>query len=333
MGDQNYKCPLCGSILVRDHWVKITGQWEAEQKRAEDIKKQLEQFKKEKLLLEKKHQLDLKKAQKAAEIIGIQKGVKKEKSERERMSKLLQNQAKTIIESNKRIQELEKQLKEGKTPQTAGFDYEKEVAKMLSENFPEDEIKSTGKLGDNIQIVRHKDQEAGSILYECKKTSKYDNSFVLEAKRHQETAGCNYAVVVTHAVKSGKSKFFVDGEVIVIDPLGLLDLAFLLRSSIVEMHLLKLTKEEINEKSKEILRYMQTGVFKNRMVLAMQKSEDAYYLLIEEMRGHKKLWQQRYEIYSTIHANVQMVRLEIGKIITGNPKLLEDLKQLPQPSI
>src|SRR3989338_6772387 len=156
MGDQIYKCPLCGSILVRDHWVKITGQWEAEQKRAEDIKKKLEQFKKEKLLLEK------------------------------------------------------------------------EVAKMLSENFPDDEIKSTGKLGDNIQIVRHKDQEAGSILYECKKTSKYDNSFVLEAKRHQETAGCNYAVVVTHAVKSGKSRFFIDGEVIVIDPLGLLDLAFLL---------------------------------------------------------------------------------------------------------
>ncbi|OGD93647.1 hypothetical protein A2697_01520 [Candidatus Curtissbacteria bacterium RIFCSPHIGHO2_01_FULL_41_44] len=331
MGDQIYKCPLCGSILVRDHWVKITGQWEAEQKRAEDIKKKLEQFKKEKLLLEKKHQLDLKKAQKAAEIIGIQKGVKKEKSERERMSKLLQNQAKTMIESNKRILELEKQLKEGKTPQTAGFDYEKEVAKMLSENFPDDEIKSTGKLGDNIQIVRHKDQEAGSILYECKKTSKYDNSFVLEAKRHQETAGCNYAVVVTHAVKSGKSRFFIDGEVIVIDPLGLLDLAFLLRSSIIEMHLLKLTKEEMNEKSKEILRYMQTGVFKNRMSLAMQKSEDAYYLLIEEMRGHKKLWQQRYEIYSTIHTNVQMVRLEIGKIITGNPRLIEDVKQLPQP--
>ena len=333
MDDQVYKCPLCGSVLARDHWVKITGQWEAEQKHTEETRKKLEKFKKEKLLLEKKHQSDLRRAAKAAEVIGIEKGVKKEKGERERMAKMIAKQAKDQAAAQKKIQELEKQLKQGFTPQTAGFDYEKEVARMLSENFPDDEIKPTGKLGDNIQTVRHKGQEAGSILYECKKTSKYDNSFVLEAKRHQETAGCNYAVVVTHAIKSGKSKFFIDGEVIVIDPLGLLDLAFLLRSAIVEMHLLKLTKEEINEKSKEILRYMQTGIFKNRMALAMQKSEDAYYLLIEEMRGHKKLWQQRDEIYSTIHANVQMGRLEIGKIITGNPKLLEDLKQLPQPSI
>jgi len=333
INNQNFKCPLCGSSLVRDKWIKITGQWTVYEKEREENKKLLEKYKKETEEQERKHKLDLAKAAKLAETSGIEKGIKKEKGERERMSKMLQNQTKAIIDSNKKIQELEKQLKEGRTPQTAGFDYEKEVAKILSENFPEDEIKPTGKLGDNIQIVKQKEQIAGSILYECKKTSNYNNSFILEAKRHQDTSGCTYAVVVTHAQKEGKSRFFTDNGVVVIDPLGLLDLAFFLRSAIIEMHHLKLTKEEINEKSKEILRYMQTGAFKNHMTLAIQKSEDAYNLLIDEMRSHKNLWQQRYDIYSTIHANVQMVRLEIGKIITGNPKLVEDIKQLQPPFV
>lgn len=329
MDDQIYKCPLCGSQLARDNWVKITGHWNELEKEKLNNKKLLEQYKKDKLALEKKHLLEVKRIARQAELIGIDKGAKKEKAEREKMSKLIQNQAKAITYSNKKIQELEKQLKEGITPQSAGFDYEKEVAKILSENFPDDEIKSTGKLGDNIQSVKINDEIVGSILYECKKTSRYNSSFISEIKRHQETAGCTYAVVVTHAIKNGKSKFFIEDNVIVIDPLGLLDVVFLLRNTIIEMHHLKLTKEEINKKSKEILKYMQSGIFKNRMILAIEKSEEAYELLVEEIKDHKKHWEKRYLIYATIHVNIQTVRAEIGKIVTGDENLLTQVKQLP----
>ena len=326
-----YKCPLCESMLTREKWIKITGQWVEIEKEKANIRKLLEKSKIEKANLEKKHQIEARKMAKQAEEAGMLKGIKKEKNEREKMSKLIQIQTKAMIVSNKRIQELEKQLREGKTPQTAGFDYEKEVARMLTENFPEDEIKPTGKMGDNIHFVKSNNEIVGSILYECKKTSTYNNSFVVEIKRHQETAGCTYAVVVTHAIKKGKSRFFIEDNVVVIDPLGLLDVAFLLRNTIIEMHHLKLTKDQINEKSKEILKYMQSGVFKNRMMLAIQKAEEAYNLLIKEMGDHKKIWEDRYQIYATIHANIQMVRAEIGQIITGDKNLLNEVKKLPAP--
>jgi len=324
---QVFRCPLCESLLTREKWIKITGQWDERQKLLEERKKEIENHKKTILQAEKDKKLIAKKA----ELLGLEKGVKKERAERIKMSKMLQNRTKEIDLAHKTIKELQKQIKEGKTPQSAGFDYEKEVTKILSENFPEDEIKPTGKMGDNIQFVKFNGEIAGSILYECKKTSKYDNSFVLEIRRHQETAGCTYAVVVTHAVKNGKSKFFVEGNVIVIDPLGLLDIALWLRSTIIEMHQLKLTKEEINQKSKEILKYMQSGIFKNRMTLAIQKSEEAYNILMEEIKDHKKLWQRRYDVYASIHANVQTVRAEIGKIITGNRNLIAEVKKLPMP--
>jgi hypothetical protein len=323
METKEFKCPLCGSILDRDRWTKITGQWSEFEKERDENKKLLEKFKKEKEEREKQYKLDLKKAAKSAETAGMEKGIKKEKSERERMNKMLQNQAQAIIASNKKIQELQKQLKEGKTPQTAGFDYEKEVNKLLSEKFPEDRLIPTGKKGDVIQYTVYDKNEIGSILYECKKTETYSNSFVKEVKRHQETARADYAVIVTHALKEGKSNFFIDENVIVINPLGLLDIAILLRSSLVEMHKLKLTKEKMKEKGLQIMQYMQTGEFKCNMVEAIDKSRRAYQLLIGEINDHQKNWSERINIYHSIHDNIQNVRRSIGGIITGGKVELE----------
>jgi len=323
MDGQNYKCPLCGSILARDKWVKITGQWDQFEKERGENKKLLERYKREKVELEKRHKFEITKATKLGEGVGLEKGIKKEKSERERMSKMLQNQAKAIIASNKKIQELEKQLKEGKTPQIAGFDYEKEVKKMLTDIFSEDKIIPTGKRGDVIQQIFYERNEIGSILYECKKTEKFNNSFIVEVKKHQESARADYAVIVTHALKEGKSKFFVEENIIVIDPLGLLDVATLLRNALIEMHKLKLTKEEIKGKGLLILRYMQSGEFKSNMIDTIDKSRKAYELLVNEVKDHEKIWYERIKIYASIHENIQNVRKSIGEIVTGGHVELE----------
>lgn len=323
MNNQDFKCPLCGSILARDRWVKITGQWDQFEKERGETKQLLEKYKKERVELDKKHKQELLKAAKLSESIGMEKGIKKEKSERERMNKMLQNQAKAIIASNKKIQELQQQLKEGKTPQTAGFDYEKEVNKMLTENFPEDKIIPTGKKGDVIQQIFFQSNEIGSILYECKKTGDYSNAFIKEVKRHQEIARADYAVIVTYASKEGKSKFFIEENVIVIDPLGLLDVALLLRNALIEMHKLKLTKEEIKDKGILILKYMQSGEFKNSMVDTIDKSRKAYELLMSEVKDHQKIWYERIKIYASIHENIQGVRKSIGEIVTGGHVELE----------
>lgn len=89
MDSKIYKCPLCESILARDEWIRITGQWEERQKLLDSTKKEIEKYKKEKLDLEKKYKDDKQKAVKTAEEAGMVKGIKKEKSERQRMSKML----------------------------------------------------------------------------------------------------------------------------------------------------------------------------------------------------------------------------------------------------
>lgn len=330
MDNKQYLCPLCASILTRERWIKITGQWEDSKKQIEAGKKELEKYKKEKLELIKKAEQDKKKAAREAEIIGIAKGVKKEKNQTERMSKMIQKQTRDLQASNKKIQELEKQLKEGKTPQTSGFDYEKEVQKLLSDTFPEDKVASTGKMGDVLQQVMLNAEIVGNILYECKKTDKYSNEFIKEILRHQEFAKADYAVIVTHAQKKDKSKFFLEGKVIVIDPIGLLDLAVFLRLSLIEMHKMKLTKEETKQKGIEILRYMQGGDFRNYMVGNIEQTRKAYDLLIKEINNHKKDWGERLKIYYTIHQNTQNVRRSIGEILTGRQIGEGELESFPR---
>lgn len=331
MNAQIYRCPLCENILVKDKWIKITGQWEDRQKLIEDTKKEIEKIKKEKSESDKKHQTELKKAERIAEAAGVVKGIKKEKSERERMTKMISKRTEDLNKANKKILELQEQLKKGKTPQIAGFDYEKEVEKILKQNFPDDSIIPTGKKGDVIQTVNYNKKSVGTILYECKKTEEYQNSFISEIKKHQEIAKADYGVIVTHSTKQNKSSFFIENDIIVINPLGLLDIAFLLRDMLIQLSIMKLTKEKNEQKGQEILRYMQTGEFKKYMIDTVEKSKSAYNLLIQEVKSHKKNWEERLKIYFVIHQNTQNVRLAIGKIITGG--ILTKLEDKPFPSI
>ena len=333
MNDKQYLCPLCASVLTREKWITITGQWEENRKLIEANKKELEKAKKEKIEYQKRAEIEKRKAAKEAarqaEVKGIAKGINKEKSERVRMTKMWDKTRKERDLANKKVAELEKQVKEGKTPQKSGFDYEKEVQKLLSDNFPEDKIESTGKMGDVLQQVILNKEIAGKILYECKKTDKYNNEFIKEILRHQENSRSDYAVIVTHAQKKDKSKFFLDGKVIVIDPIGLLDLAVFLRISLIEMHNMKLTREETKQKGIEILRYMQQGDFRNYMVGNIEQTRKAYDLLIKEINDHKKNWGERIKIYYTIHQNTQSVRRSIGEILTGRKIGETELESFP----
>lgn len=336
MDIQEYRCPLCQSLLPREKWIKITGQWEENKKILEISKKQIEAAKKnleaekKKLsLLEKRRMIDMKKATRLGEQAGISKGKNIEKKEREKMTKMMEKQTKDISASHEKIKQLQEQLKKGITPQTAGFDYEKEVQKMLSETFVDDEIKCTGKMGDVLHNVIIEENAIGKILYECKKTDKFSNDFIKEISRHQEDAHANYAVIVTHAPKKDKSKFFLEGEVIIIDPLGLMDLAFFLRTTLIEMHKMKLTREEVKQKGIEILRYMQAGDFKAHMVGNIDQAKKAYRLLMKEVDDHKKTWEERVKIYYTIHKNTQSVRKAIGQILTGKQFEESELESFP----
>jgi len=64
---------------------------------------------------------------------------------------------------------LQNQLKKQTTPQVEGLLYEDKLLEALQNQFPDDKFQHTGKGGDIIQSIIHKNNPVGIIVYECKK--------------------------------------------------------------------------------------------------------------------------------------------------------------------
>src|SRR4030042_2099816 len=98
---REYRCPLCESLLNREKWTKITGQWEESKKQLEDQKKLAEKYQKDKIELEKRAAIDKKRAAREAEARGIVKGIQKEKGQTIRMTKMIKKQAGDLDNAHK----------------------------------------------------------------------------------------------------------------------------------------------------------------------------------------------------------------------------------------
>lgn len=377
-----FKCPLCGTELPEERYIKVIGLWQEQQKIRQALKSQLDSAKKAKRLaleqarkiresalkeaekvkkraLEKekrakelakkdvekaqaeakkeiedvKRQIDrkIRYAERKAVKIGIEKGKEREQKRTEEYIKRLSKKTERVKELQDKIVDLEKQLKEGKTAQIAGFDFEKEVIERLKAEFPSDKFQKTGKRGDIKHIVMVKDESAGVILYECKKTEQFSGSFIEQIRQDCARVNANYGVLVTWAQKKGKVGFWIDQEIIIVHPWGAVDVARVLRAAIVEMHTLKLTRDEVEKKGKVILHYMQSEAFKNDIRDTINRSKRAYELLIKETKQHKKMWLNRYRQYKGIYENTSRVNQNVSMILTSGymPKRLPRAPMLP----
>lgn len=337
---KSFKCPLCGSLLSEVNYYKIIGIWDEKVKAEERIRKELEEAKRQKKLLIEQLNLEKKKLarEKALAIKeGIEKGKQKERARATKLAKLVEIKSAELQNAQKKIKELERHLREGTTPQTAGLDFEKEIIKQLQKEFPNDKIEHHGKNGDILQKVIIKTKQIGSILYEVKKTSKYNSQYVDQTKRAVAERNATYGVLVTTAMKKNSQGFFVEKDIIVVHPYGTIHIAQILRSALIEMFELKLSNKEIEERSKKLMNYIKSDEFKNLIDNVIYRTQELAKMLIAEHKEHNRIWRKRMEHYKNIYDNTNMVKISTKNILTGttiNRSLIKnEIKQLPSPKL
>lgn len=306
---------------VRKEGIKIGAQ--KEKAKAEKLRNQLDKIKqtyelsklklKEKLerekqvaleKLEREKQMELKRVRREA----LKAGIEKQKAQTQRMEKLLEKYRKARDEAIERARQYEEMLKKGTTPQVEGFDFEKELAHQLKHAFPKDEIKTTGKKGDIIQTIKSEGKPIGKIIYECKKTHKFHNKFVEQIRRDKIRATADYGVIVTWAFKENRQGFWLEGDIIIVHPFGVLDVATFLREILIQMYSLKLSKSELETKGKSLLEFMQSDDFRSRIQDSIEMSRNAYEILQKEVKTHVNTWKKRFKIYETIFQNTGAIR-------------------------
>jgi hypothetical protein len=141
----------------------------------------------------------------------------------------------------------------------------------------------------------------------------------------------DYGVIVTWATKEDNQNFWIDGDIIIVHPYGVLGIAAFLRETLIQMYSLKLSKTEFETKGKAILEFMQSEEFRTRIQNSIAKSREAYESLKKEMTTHFNIWKKRATIYESIYKNTNIIQNMVKYILLHGkiPENLPEIEVLP----
>jgi len=250
----------------------------------------------------------------------------RQKKRFEQVNKILEKKVSEISLKDKQIKELQEQLKKGSTPQLEGIILEVELVKELKNKFPHDKIEHHGKGGDIHHYVVCEGKEIAMIVYECKKTQKFNKSYITQIKNDVIKNNANYGVLVTLACDKKQSQFWVEKDILIVHPFGAPYIAEVLRKSLIQLHSLKLSDKELNERAKKLLEYIKGNKFRNSVKDNINRAKELYELLNKEVEYHKTLWEKRHEHYNAIAQQSKKIE-EDSKQIVGEDLGEESLEQ------
>ena len=289
-------------------------------------KKNIDKVNKEKFELERKNKRELIKAKKEA----LEKGKKHEKSRADKLSNMLQGKMKDIEKNQEIIKELKEQLKKGTTPQIEGLNLEEELVKELKGKFPSDRNERHGHKGDILHYITHNSKEIGLIVYECKKTQKFQKNYITQIKNDVAKRNATYGVLVTTASEKNKAGFWVDNDILIVHPYGTIYIAEVLRKWIINFYALKLDKKELSECAKKLLEYIKSDKFKNCVQDSIHRIRELNEILKKEITTHKNSWEKRHDHYAHISENSQNIEEDSKTILQHEEKELKEIESEPE---
>ena len=84
-------------------------------------------------------------------------------------------------------------------------------------------------------------------MYECKRVSQWQTAHVEQAATAKIQRKADYAILVTNSAKKGAGGFFVEKDVVVVHPGGVLAIAKILRDQLLKIAQLQLTHAQREE--------------------------------------------------------------------------------------
>jgi hypothetical protein len=266
-------------------------------KLAEAQKAQAELIRKERELDDARRELDLtieKKVQ--ADLTAEREKAKKEAEEELKLKVMEKDQ--TITAMQKQIEDLKRRAEQG-SQQLQGEVQEMELESLLAAKFPRDTIQPVpkGEFGGDVlqRVVGPLNQVCGTILWECKRTKNWSDSWLPKLREDQRAAKAEIAVIISQALPKEVETFgFVDG-VWVADPKVTLPVAMSLRQTLIEVASVRQASEGQQTKMEMIYGYLTGPRFRQRI----QAIVEAFSSMREDLDREKKVitrqWAKREE--------------------------------------
>jgi hypothetical protein len=241
------------------------------------------------------------KKRRTAERLQLEKTLKEE-AQRDfaRREKAFQRALTHLREHN---EELERKV-EHLTAQDRGDLNEVDTVERLTRAFPADRIEKRGRGGDVLHTVLIKadgiERRAGLILYECKDTSRWSNSFITQIKRDGQMHKTCYLVLVTKAFPRSERWVCVRDGVVVVHPAYVAYIAEMMRRMVVETHRAGQGMRGHRQKTARLYEYLASSDFRESFAEVVHASDVLHDLLRTEKQAHERTWTRREHAYSEL---------------------------------
>ena len=223
----------------------------------------------------------------------------------------LQSQKEELLsDSELKIKELEKKLndqidlteemrrKQNQGSQQAqGETQELILEEFLKDSFPLDEVEEVakGKKGaDALHVVKTKlGETAGKILYESKRTIKFDKDWIPKLKEDAKEAKADIAVLVTSVFPKGVERMKMIDGVWVCSLIEFRGICHILRESILKFDELRGSQVNREEKIHKLYDYLTGDDFRRKVESIIDGFKKMQADLQKEKTLMNKLWNER----------------------------------------
>lgn len=184
----------------------------------------------------------------------------------------------------------------------------------MGRRFRHDRIVPAGKGGDVIHHINLNGYKVGTIVYECKKVARLTKAYVEQARRAKIQRDADFSVLVTTAKAGNTFGFWIEKDVLVIHPAGVLALAAWLHDSLIELAKSRMPKTERERAAREIINFLASPAFTNPMEDTIRRAEELGRELKDEVRSHRNTWLRRFGHYQTIWLDARSLVQSVAKI-------------------
>ena len=214
-----------------------------------------------------------------------------------------------------------KMLQKHTSPQELGLADEAVLVAKLKAEFHEDRIEHVGKGGDVLHYVNFGREQAGCLVYECKRTDRIASSHIEQTALAKKTRGADYAILVTSGTRKKFSGLDQESGVFIVAPTGVLTLARLCRESLITMAKQRLDSFAKVAAAKRLMDFVTSPVCKTPLEEAISQAGRAHDNLVREMKQHANDWKARHQIYQTINCDITHIQKNIARVLANEEPL------------
>ncbi len=187
------------------------------------------------------------------------------------------------------------------------------------------------KGADVIQIVKTQfGQECGKIIWESKRTTKWNNDWITKLKEDQRDAKADIAVIVSQVLPEGINNIAQREGVWIVSFEAAYGITIALREQLIKIDQLKKSQIGKNEKAEVVYDYLCSNEFRQKIEGIVEAFTTMRTDLESEKRAINKQWQKREVQIDKVLKNTTGMYGGLQALI-GNA--LPEIKALEMPEV